>query len=204
MTYVDGTVCLTSDGRVTTNCVLQRVWIDAVGPISFWRVSETVAKGDWLCLSDGLSTSPPVRQCVCSSVPPIRKEQLGSHSADFHNVLYKYIWLYQRLEHIGPIPILVYFGQKFKIRYIKNYAPFNTCAVFVFVCEAGCALCEGRAEAKNIFNITEIMFSVTCGLRMKQLILGNWVLSMVIFETSAFKACLFKFPHLRHLSFNWS
>jgi hypothetical protein len=183
MTYVDGTVCLTSDERVTTNCVLQRIWIDALGPISFGAFPkqsrrETIS---FVCLSNGLSTSPPVRQCVCPSVHPSARNNSAliqrtsitfyTRTCDFTNVL----------EHIGPIPILFHFGQKFPIHYIKNYAPFNTCAVFV--CEAGCTLCGGRAEAKNIFNITEIMFSVTCGLRMKQLILGNWALSMVIFET---------------------
>lgn len=105
-------------------------------------------------------------------------------------------------EHIGPIPILVQFGQKFQIRYLKNCAPFNISAVFVFVNEAGCALCGGRAEAKNIFNVTEIVFFVTWGLRMKQLILWHRALSIVIFEISAFKTYLFQFLHLRHLSFN--
>jgi len=47
VTYIDSIVCLTSDGRVTTNCVLQRIWIDAVGLISFWRFPETVVKGDY-------------------------------------------------------------------------------------------------------------------------------------------------------------
>ena len=45
MTYIDSIVYLTSDGRVTTNCLLQRNWIDALGLISFWRFSETFVKG---------------------------------------------------------------------------------------------------------------------------------------------------------------
>jgi hypothetical protein len=154
------------------------------------------------CLSDCPFTSPSVRQCVCPSVRPsarnnsalIRRNSITFYTStcDFTNTF----------GHIRPIPILVQFGQKFQIRYLKNYAPFNISAVFVFVKEAGCALCGGRAEAKNIFNITETEFSVTCGLRMKQLILWHRVLSIVIFEISAFKTCLFQFLHLRHLNFN--
>jgi hypothetical protein len=85
---------------------------------------------------------------------------------------------------------------------MKNYAPFNISAVFVFVNEAGCALCGGRAEAKNIFNITEIVFSVTCGLRIKQLMLGHRAQSNAIFEISEYKTYLFQFLHLTHLNFN--
>ena len=94
------------------------------------------------------------------------------------------------------------FGLKFQIRYVKNYALFNTCTVFVFVYEAGCDFVGEEVRPKNIFSITEIVFSVTCGLRMKQLMLGHRALSIVIVEISAFKTYLFKFLHLRHLSFN--
>jgi len=146
------------------------------------------------CLSDCPPTSPSVRPSTRNNSALIRR-----NSITFYTSTCEFTKIF---GHLGPIPILVQFGQKFQIRYLKNCAPFKISALFVFVNEAGCALREGRAEAKNICNITEIVFSVTFGLRMKQLILWHRVLSIVIFEISAFKPCLFQFLRLRHLNFN--